>query len=227
MFATASEATLRERYYHTVRDVGHMEHARSCNIDYDREMTLVAEIRQNGERRLIGTGGIVIEPHTKRCEFAILVHDEFQGAAGLKILDFLIVIAGEKGLLEFSDTSRSAISGCSGCAKTTGGSRSASDDPVRSCWHWREHAGGDSQAGRRGRCPERYGKEGRQKPPQARNSLTPWDVLRIVSGNQQVHIRCNHGHLFSTVPGAGRLVGNVVIRMVQTCPEAGFPGSKP
>jgi acetyltransferase len=102
MFATASEATLRERYYHTVRDVGHMEHARSCNIDYDREMTLVAEIRQNGERRLIGTGGIVIEPHTKRCEFAILVHDEFQGRGlAYKMLDVLIGIAGEKGLREF------------------------------------------------------------------------------------------------------------------------------
>ncbi|NPU84352.1 MAG: bifunctional acetate--CoA ligase family protein/GNAT family N-acetyltransferase [Syntrophaceae bacterium] len=102
MFASASEATLRERYYHTVRDVGHMEHARSCNIDYDREMTLVAEIRQNGQRRLIGTGGIVIEPHTKRCEFAILVHDEFQGRGlAYKMLDVLIGIAGEKGLREF------------------------------------------------------------------------------------------------------------------------------
>ena len=97
-----SEETLRERFYHTIRNITHDMHVRFCNIDYDREMAIVAEVRENGGRRLAGIGSFNIEADLKKCEFSVIVHDDFQGK-GLahKLVDILIGIADEKGLEEF------------------------------------------------------------------------------------------------------------------------------
>ena len=102
MFTTLSEATLRERFYHTIKNITHDMHVRFCNIDYNREMAIVAEIRQNGERRLAGIGSFNIESDFRRCEFSVMVHDDFQGRGlAYKLVDLLIGIADEKGLEEF------------------------------------------------------------------------------------------------------------------------------
>ena len=102
MFTSLSEETLRERFYHTIRNITHDMHVRFCNIDYDREMAIVAEVRENGGRRLAGIGSFNIEADLKKCEFSVIVHDDFQGK-GLahKLVDILIGIADEKGLEEF------------------------------------------------------------------------------------------------------------------------------
>jgi acetyltransferase len=85
-----------------IKNITHMMHARSCNIDYDREMTIVAEVKQGGKRRIAGIGSFIIEPDTDRCEFAILVHDDYQGKGlAYKLIDILIGIAQEKGINEF------------------------------------------------------------------------------------------------------------------------------
>ncbi|MGD0276038.1 MAG: bifunctional acetate--CoA ligase family protein/GNAT family N-acetyltransferase [Syntrophales bacterium] len=102
MFTTLTQESLRGRYFQAIKNITHMMHARSCNIDYDREMTIVAEIKENGKRRIAGIGSFVIEPGTDKCEFAILVHDDFQGKGlAYKLIDILIGIAGERGLKEF------------------------------------------------------------------------------------------------------------------------------
>jgi acetyltransferase len=102
MFTSLSEETLRERFYHTIRNITHDMHVRFCNIDYDREMAIVAEVRENGGRRLAGIGSFNIEADLRKCEFSVIVHDDFQGK-GLahKLVDTLIGIADDKGLEEF------------------------------------------------------------------------------------------------------------------------------
>jgi acetyltransferase len=77
-------------------------HVRSCHIDYEREMSIVAEIRTDQKKRLIGIGSLTIDTSGSKGEFAIIVHDEF-GGRGLasKLLDVLIGIATELGLKEF------------------------------------------------------------------------------------------------------------------------------
>jgi acetyltransferase len=102
MFTTLSEASLRERFYQLIKTITHAMHVRFCNIDYDREMAIVAEIRERDKRRIIGIGSYVIEPSRKKCEFSVLVHDDYQrqGLAS-KLLDILIGIADEKGIEEF------------------------------------------------------------------------------------------------------------------------------
>jgi len=102
MFTTLSEATLRERFYQSIKTITHEMHARFCNIDYDREMAIVAEIKENGKRRIIGMASFVIEPNSKICEFSVLVHDDYQGRGlASKLIDVIIGIADEKGLEEF------------------------------------------------------------------------------------------------------------------------------
>jgi len=52
---------------------------RLCNIDYDREIAIVAEVKKDQKKKLIGTGTLIIDPNFETGEFAILVHDDFQG----------------------------------------------------------------------------------------------------------------------------------------------------
>ena len=102
MFTTLSPNTLRERFYQTIKTITHEMHARFCNIDYDREMAIVAEIRERGQRRIIGIASFVIEPDSRRCEFSVIVHDAYQGRGlAAKLVDMIIGIADEKGLEEF------------------------------------------------------------------------------------------------------------------------------
>jgi acetyltransferase len=102
MLTTVSEATIRSRYYQNLKHISHAMHVRSCHIDYEREMSIVAEIRTDQKKRLIGIGSLTIDTSGGKGEFAIIVHDEF-GGRGLasKLLDVLIGIATELGLKEF------------------------------------------------------------------------------------------------------------------------------
>ena len=102
MLSSLSEESLRSRFFQTIKSISHEMHIRLCNIDYNREMALVAEIKERDKWRLIGIVRLIIEPDFKKGEFAVIVHDEFQGK-GLanKLLDMVIGIAQEKGLEEF------------------------------------------------------------------------------------------------------------------------------
>lgn len=99
MLATLSEETLRDRFFQVIKNITHETLTRFCNIDYDREMAIVAEVRDAEQRRIIGIGRIIVESDYKKGEYAIVVHDDYQGKGlGYKLLDMLIGIAQEKGL---------------------------------------------------------------------------------------------------------------------------------
>ena len=94
-----SEETSRYRFFNIVRNLPHSDLSRFCNIDYDREMAIVAEITEGGRRREIGVGRIIAEPDSKRGEFAVVIADSYQGKGlGRKLVDMVIDIAAEKHL---------------------------------------------------------------------------------------------------------------------------------
>ena len=102
MLSSLSEGTLKERFFQIIRTITHEMLIKLCNIDYDREMTIAVEIKEGPHRTLIGLGGLMIEPEFKKGEFAVVVHDHYQGKGlGYKLIDVLIGIAQEKGLEEF------------------------------------------------------------------------------------------------------------------------------
>jgi acetyltransferase len=101
MLTSLSEKTLRERFFQAIKHITHEMHIRFCNIDYDREMAIVAESRESKKRRILGIGRLIIEPEGKSGEFAVVVHDDFHGKGlGYKLVDMMIGIAQEKGLEE-------------------------------------------------------------------------------------------------------------------------------
>ncbi|KZX54829.1 hypothetical protein A3709_07305 [Halioglobus sp. HI00S01] len=74
--------------------------ARFTQIDYDREMALVA-IQQNsaGEDTFIGVVRYVTNPDANSCEFALAIADEWQShGLGPRLMERLIDIARERGL---------------------------------------------------------------------------------------------------------------------------------
>ena len=106
MLTSLSEKTLKERFFQEIKSITHEMLIKLCNIDYDREMTIVAEImaeiRENSPRKIIGIAGLMIDPDSKSGEFGVVVHDYYQGRGiGYKLIDVLIGIAQEKELDEF------------------------------------------------------------------------------------------------------------------------------
>jgi len=94
-----SEETSRYRFFNIVRNLPHSDLVRFCNIDYDREMAIVAEVTEGGRRREIGVGRIITEPDQRRGEFAVVIADQYQAKGlGRKLVDMLINIAEEKRL---------------------------------------------------------------------------------------------------------------------------------
>ncbi len=99
LIASLSEESARFRFFYIIKEITHDMLSRFCNIDYDREMAIIAEYNSGGKRRNVGVGRIILEPGGETGEFAILVADDFQGSGlGLKLLDSLIEIAQDKGL---------------------------------------------------------------------------------------------------------------------------------
>jgi acetyltransferase len=100
MFSAVSGETLRVRFFNVV-DVTHELLMRFCNIDYEREIAVLAEIRKADRKIMIGGSRLIGEPDSKRGQFAVLVHDDYQGIGlGSKLIDVIIGIAQEKGLHE-------------------------------------------------------------------------------------------------------------------------------
>jgi acetyltransferase len=101
LLSSLSEETMRMRFFRMIREITHEMLVRFCNIDYDRDIAIVAEIKENEKRRIIGIGRIMREHDLKTGEIGVLVHDDFQGKGlGYKLMEIMIGIAKEKGIGE-------------------------------------------------------------------------------------------------------------------------------
>ncbi len=82
-----------------LKDTPHEVRVRYCNIDYDREIALVAEIVEDGKRKMLGVSRVSIETDGKHGEMAFIVSDQWQGLGlGTKMVDYTLDIAKEKGV---------------------------------------------------------------------------------------------------------------------------------
>ena len=98
LFNGLSEQTMIERFFSPIKDMTHEMLVRFCNIDYDREIAIVAYLKDGETNRIIGISDIIIDQNMQS-QFAVLIHDAFQGQGlGRKLIDTLIGIAQERGL---------------------------------------------------------------------------------------------------------------------------------
>jgi acetyltransferase len=101
MLSSLSQKTSRTRFFSAFKDISHEWLILFCNIDYDRHMAIVAEMEENGRKRMIGVARLIMDQDLTSGEVAVLVQDRFQGKhLGTKFVAMLIGIARERGLEE-------------------------------------------------------------------------------------------------------------------------------
>jgi acetyltransferase len=101
LLSSLSPESLRTRFFSPNIDKSHERLILFCNIDYDRHIAMVGEIMENGKRKIIGVARLIINSDFNSAEFAVLVHDKYQGKGlGYKLVEVLIDIGKEKGLDE-------------------------------------------------------------------------------------------------------------------------------
>jgi acetyltransferase len=98
MLDSCSRATLYQRFQHAFKRTHEMA-SRFCFIDYDREMAIIAEVKEQGVAKIVGVGRLAADPNHEMAEYAVLVTDGWQGVGlGSRITDFCIEIAQNWGL---------------------------------------------------------------------------------------------------------------------------------
>ncbi len=97
LFHSLSRETNYLRFFSFRRDLTHEQAARFTQIDYDREMAIIALLEENGRPRSIGVNRLSYEPRRDQHEFAIVVADEFQAlGVGAILMKHLIEIARDR-----------------------------------------------------------------------------------------------------------------------------------
>ena len=99
MFRNFSKETIMQRFFYIIKDTPHDLRVRYCNIDYDREIAIVAELTENNQRKIAGVVRLVIDPDGRKGEFAVVLADPWQRIGlGSKMVDYIIGIAEDKNL---------------------------------------------------------------------------------------------------------------------------------
>jgi len=87
------------RFLDTLRELTPKMLARFTQIDYDREMALIATVEHDGAEVELGVCRYVTNPDGASCEFAIVIADERQGQGlGRRMMTQLIAVARARGL---------------------------------------------------------------------------------------------------------------------------------
>jgi len=100
MFTTFSERTQRFRFFGLIKNTTHEMLIRYTQIDYDREMAIIAEHTDaQGKKRMLGVVRLIADPYNETAEFAIVVGDPWhRQGLGNRFTDYMLEIARDKGL---------------------------------------------------------------------------------------------------------------------------------
>ncbi len=95
MFTHFSEQTQRFRFFGKIKDITHEMLIKYTQIDYDREIAIIAE---SGEK-MLGVVRLISNPYDESAEFAIVVADPYQKQGlGGEMTDYMIKIAKDRGI---------------------------------------------------------------------------------------------------------------------------------
>lgn len=99
MFEKLSRESIYFRFFGYVPKMSHKFLVHFTHIDYDRELAIVAEVEEQGQKMLAGVVRLVNDYTNKSAEFSIIVADPWhQQGIGGKLMDFMLGIAKERGL---------------------------------------------------------------------------------------------------------------------------------
>jgi len=99
LFESLSPQSVYMRFFSPIRYLPHDMLARFTQIDYDRQITMVAMQPLADEEKMVGVGRIHPAPDPRKAEFSILVHDDWQRKGlGFVLLGRCLEIAREHGI---------------------------------------------------------------------------------------------------------------------------------
>lgn len=94
MLANCSRETIYARFRYFFQWESHDTATHYCYIDYDRQIAIVAELNQEGNRRLLGVGRLISDPDHETAEYAVLITDDWQNKGlGSILTDYCLEIA--------------------------------------------------------------------------------------------------------------------------------------
>ncbi len=94
-----SEQTKYFRFMQALQELTPQMLVRFTQIDYDREMALIAVVREDGAEKEIAVARYIINPDGASCEFAIVVADQWaRKGIGSELMGKLIEVARARGL---------------------------------------------------------------------------------------------------------------------------------
>ena len=101
-FAKLTPNDVRMRFFAQMRQLPHDLAARLTQIDYDREMALVAMTKADGKGgEAMGVVRLMADPDNARGEFAVVVRSDFQRRGlGRILMDRIVAYAKKRGLDE-------------------------------------------------------------------------------------------------------------------------------
>ncbi|NCA85257.1 MAG: bifunctional acyl-CoA synthetase/GNAT family N-acetyltransferase [Clostridia bacterium] len=86
LLGSCSKEAIYSRFRYNFHFDSHEIATQFCYIDYARELAIVAEIEEQGRRKLIGVGRLIGDPDLETVEYAVLITDNWQGKDLGKIL---------------------------------------------------------------------------------------------------------------------------------------------
>ncbi|PHN02254.1 acetate--CoA ligase alpha subunit [Flavilitoribacter nigricans] len=99
MFDHVSKQSIYFRFFSHSFDVSHNSLVRYTQIDYDREMAIIALVEEDGEQKMAGVVRVISDAWKETAEYAILVADPWQDQGlGTALTDFILEITQEKGI---------------------------------------------------------------------------------------------------------------------------------
>jgi acetyltransferase len=78
MLASCSKESIYHRFRYDFYFDSHEVASKFCFIDYDREIAIVAEVEEEGIKKLVGVGRLIADPDVEVMEYAILIIDAWQ-----------------------------------------------------------------------------------------------------------------------------------------------------
>lgn len=99
LFKTFSAETQRFRFFGKLEEITHELMIRYTQIDYDREIAVVAELQEGDQKKMLGIVRIVTDPYNENAEFAIVVGDPWQKQGlGTKMMEYMLEITKKRGI---------------------------------------------------------------------------------------------------------------------------------
>ncbi|HQP10312.1 MAG TPA: bifunctional acetate--CoA ligase family protein/GNAT family N-acetyltransferase [Candidatus Omnitrophota bacterium] len=97
MFTNFSKETQRFRFFTLIKDITHELLIRYTQIDYDREIAIIAELTEGQRKKMAGVVRLIADAYNQTAEFAIVVADPWHNLGlGNMLTDYILQIAREK-----------------------------------------------------------------------------------------------------------------------------------